>query len=150
MSTIKQEMPVLTRHEGDWVGTYTVVDAEGKILDKYKSHLTCEFPEDGSSPYFQTNRYSWENGKVEEYDFPGMYADKKLLFDTERIQGEAWEVDDSTVILRFTYKEKPGIHIVEMIYLSPDNNYRSRTWHWFNNGKLFQRTLIQEERMVRS
>jgi hypothetical protein len=147
MSTIQAEMPVLARHQGDWVGTYTVVDAEGKILDKHESHLTCLFPEDGSSPYYQTNRYKWGDGKVEEYEFPGMYQDKKLLFDTERINGEAWEIDESTVILKFTYKEKPEIYVYEMINISPDNNYRSRTWHWFNNGKLFQRTLIQEERM---
>ena len=33
MSDIREEMPVLTRHEGDWVGTYTLVDIEGKILE---------------------------------------------------------------------------------------------------------------------
>ncbi len=147
MSNIREEMPVLARHEGDWVGTYTLVDTAGKILDQYESHLTCQFPENSPYPYYQINRYKWSDGKQEEYEFPGMYSDKKLLFDTERIQGKAWEADDSVVILWFSYKTNPEMNLYEMIYISPDNNYRARTWHWFKNNQIFQRTLIQEERL---
>jgi hypothetical protein len=147
MSLIREEMPVLARHEGDWVGVYTVVDVEGKILDKHESHLTCQFPEDGAFPYYQINRYKWADGKQEEHQFPGIYRDKKLWFDTERIEGKAWEVDDATMILFFSYKTMPGMYLYEMINLSPCNNYRSRVWHWFNNHQLFKRTLIREERV---
>jgi hypothetical protein len=38
-------------------------------------------------------------------------------------------------------------YLYEMIYISPDNNNRARTWHWFKNNQIFQRTLIQEERV---
>ena len=147
MSAIREEMPVLTRHEGDWVGTYTVVDTEGKIVDKYESHLTCQFPEDGSHSYYQINRYKWSDGKHEEYEFPGIYRDKVLWFDTERIDGKAWEIDDATVILWFSYKTVPDMYLYEMIVISPCNNHRARTWHWFKNNQLFKRTLIQEERL---
>ncbi|MBH8564749.1 DUF3598 family protein [Nostoc sp. CENA67] len=147
MSNIREEMPILARHEGDWVGTYTLIDTQGKILDKYESHLTCQFPENAPYPYYQINRYSWADGKKEEYEFPGIYSEKNLLFDTNRIKGRAWEADDSTVILHFTYKEQPEMSLYEMILLSPCNNYRARTWHWFKNHQLFQRTLIQEERL---
>ncbi len=147
MTSIREEMPVLVRHEGDWVGTYIVVDTQGKILDEYKSHLTCEFPSNSPYPYYQTNRYTWSDGKKEEYKFPGTYRDKALWFDTERVDGKAWEVDDSTIILRFSYKGIPEMSLHEMIQISPCNNYRARTWHWFKNGKLDRRTLIQEERM---
>lgn len=146
MTSIREEMPVLFRHEGDWIGTYTVVDLQGNILDCHESHLTCEFPKEGPS-YYQTNRYTWSDGKKEEHKFPGNYRDKVLWFDTERINGKAWEVDDSTVLLRFSYKGVIGMSLYEMIQISPCNNYRARTWHWFKNNKLDQRTLIQEERM---
>ncbi|HAA29982.1 MAG TPA: DUF3598 domain-containing protein, partial [Cyanobacteria bacterium UBA8553] len=63
-----------------------------------------------------------------------------------RIDGKAWEVDDSTVILWFGYKTIPNAYLYEMIQISPCNNYRSRTWHWFKDHQLFQRTLIQEKR----
>ncbi|RUR83054.1 DUF3598 family protein [Chlorogloeopsis fritschii PCC 9212] len=147
MSTIREEMPVLARHEGDWVGTYILVDTEGKILDKHESHLTCQFPTDGSYSYYQINRYKWTDGKQEEHKFPGTYRDKTLWFNTERIEGKAWEVDDSTIILWFSYKGMPGMYLYEMIQISPCNNYRARTWQWFKNDQIYQRTLIQEERM---
>jgi hypothetical protein len=140
-------MPVLARHEGDWVGTYTLIDIEGTILDKHNSHLTCQFPESGSYPYYQINRYNWPDGKREEHQFPGTYRDKKLWFDMERIQGHAWEPDDSTIILHFTYKATPEIYLYEMIQISPCGNHRARTWHWFKNDQIYRRTLIQEERM---
>ncbi|GAA6623757.1 DUF3598 family protein [Scytonema sp. NUACC26] len=147
MSLIREEMPVLVRHEGDWVGTYTVVDVEGKIIDKHESHLTCQFPENDANSYYQINRYKWSNGKQEEHQFPATYRDKAIWFDTERINGKAWEIDNATLILWFSYKTAPDMYLYEMINLSPCNNYRFRTWHWFKNHQLFQRTLIQEERL---
>lgn len=146
MSNIRDEMPVLARHEGDWVGTYTLIDTNGTILDKHDSHLTCQFPEDGPYSYYQINRYQWLDGKREEHQFPGMYRDKKLWFDMERIQGYAWEADDSTILLWFTYKTTPEMYLYEMIQISPCGNYRARTWHWFKTHQIFRRTLIQEER----
>ncbi|MBD2776168.1 DUF3598 family protein [Iningainema tapete] len=147
MSGIRENMPVLVRHEGDWVGTYIVVDGEGKVVDRHESHLSCQFPDDGLFSYYQINRYTWSDGKQEEHRFPASYRDGKIWFDTERIEGKAWEVDDSTIILWFAYKNMPGFYLYEMIQISPCNNYRSRTWHWFKNDQLFQRTLIQEERL---
>jgi hypothetical protein len=140
-------MSVLVRHEGDWIGTYTLVDLQGNILDRYQSHLTCEFPSDGAFSYYQTNRYTWPDGKKEEHKFPGIYRDKVLWFDTERIDGKAWEADDATIILYFSYKGMPGSYLYEMIQISPCNNYRARTWHWFKDNQIDRRTLIQEERM---
>jgi hypothetical protein len=146
MANIRDEMPVLTRHEGDWFGSYTLIDCNGNVLDRHQSHLTCEFPGDDPVMYYQTNRYTWADGKHEEYRFPGTYRDKKLWFDTERIDGHAWEADDSTIILRFTYKTIPDFYVYEMIQISPCNTYRARTWHWFKDNQIFQRTLIQEKR----
>jgi hypothetical protein len=147
MTNLREEMPVLVRHEGDWLGMYTVVDLTGNILDRHESHLTCEFPREGVFPYYQTNRYTWADGKKEEHKFPGIYRDKALWFDTERVDGKAWEVDDATIMLRFSYKGKPSMSLYEMIQISPCNNYRARTWHWFRDNKIEKRTLIQEERM---
>jgi hypothetical protein len=146
MSNIREEMPVLARHEGEWFGTYTVIDAEAKILDQHESHLSCLLSPAGGHDYYQINRYTWATGKQEEHQFPGTYRDKKLWFDTERIQGHAWEADDATMILWFSYKTIPDCYIYEMILISPCNHYRTRTWHWFKNHQLVRRTLIQEQR----
>ncbi|MDZ8258430.1 hypothetical protein [Nostoc sp. ChiQUE01b] len=42
MSIIKTKMPLIARHEGEWSGSYTVIDTEGKILDKYTSYVSCQ------------------------------------------------------------------------------------------------------------
>ena len=147
MANIRDEMRVLARHEGDWIGTYALIDCTGNLLDRHQSHLTCKFPADDPSKYYQINRYTWADGKQEEHRFPGTYRDKKLWFDTDRIKGHAWETDDSTLILWFAYKNVPDFYLYEMIQISPCNNYRARTWHWFKNNQIYQRTLIQEERL---
>ena len=144
---IRNEMPVLARHEGEWAGTYLYVDTEGKIIDKHVSHLTCSFPLDGSGDYFQINRYTWEDGKIEEHHFPALYKDGKIWFDSERIVGCAWEVDEKTIVLTWSYKNDPESCLYEMIQISPDGNTRARTWHWFERGELVKRTLINEMRL---
>lgn len=148
MVNIRQEMPVLARHQGEWQGTYTLIDINGQILDHHNSYLCCQFPEDKPDSYYQINRYTWPDGKEQEFHFPGVYRDKKVWFDTERLEGYSWEVDDATLLLWITYKGIPeSMYIYEMIQISPCNNHRARTWQWFKNDHIYQRTLIQETRI---
>ncbi len=62
--------------------------------------------------------------KQEEHHFPGIYKNKRVWFDTERLDGYAWEVDEATVMFRFAYKNIPDAYLYESIFLSPCNNYR--------------------------
>lgn len=146
--SLKKEMPLLARHAGDWTGVYTTVDVDGKIIDQHRSHLTCVFADDAQFPYQQINRYLWPDGRTEEHYFPATYANKKIWFESERISGAAWEVEDDTVMLTWKRKDIPNSKLVEMIQLSNDGLRRSRTWHWFVNDKLVKRTLIEETKVV--
>jgi hypothetical protein len=141
---IREGMPVLARHEGVWDGRYVHVDAEGAQVDAHDSTLTCRFPEAGD--YHQTNRYTWADGRVEEIEFPASYRDGRIWFDTDRIKGSAWEIDDRTVVLHWSYKHDPQGYLYEMIQLSDCGNHRARTWHWFEGGELVKRTLIKEQK----
>jgi hypothetical protein len=145
--SIRTEMPLLARHEGDWVGEYIYLDNAGKVLDRHASHLTCSFPAEGEFPYWQVNHYTWADGRKEEIQFPATYKDGKIWFDNARINGFAWEVDDKTIILTWHYKTDPENYLYEMIQLSADGNHRARTWHWFNNGEIVKRTIIKETRV---
>jgi hypothetical protein len=146
--SIREKMPALVKHEGDWKGKYVLVDDQANILDQYDSLLSCSFPTDGSSDYFQINRYAWADGKTEEHRFPGQYRDGRVYFDSDRIYGYCWEVDDLTVILTWHYKSDPDQNwLYEMIQISKDGQHRARTWHWFENGELVKRTLIKEKRV---
>ncbi len=44
-------------------------------------------------------------------------------------------------------KNEPDTYLYEMIQMSDDGLTRARTWQWFKNDRLFQRTLIDESRV---
>ena len=145
--SIRTEMPLLARHEGEWSGVYTHVDAAGKVIDQHKSHLSCRFPETGEYDYQQTNVYTWDDGRHEEFSFPAQLRAGRIWFDTERIEGSAWEVDSMSIILHWRRKDIEDACLYEMIQLSECGQHRTRTWHWLHRGELFQRTLIKEEKV---
>jgi hypothetical protein len=145
---LREEMPVLARHEGEWTGEYVEVDTDAEIIDQFDARLSCRFPDDGEYPYRQINRYEWPDGTEERIEFPGTYENGRIEFDNERIRGHAWEVqhDDRTVMLTWTRKDIEDSYFYEMIQINEDDDTRVRTWHWFKNDDLFKRTLIQEHR----
>ena len=147
MSDIKTGMPLLAKHEGEWEGVYMEVDPDGNVIDRHRSHLTCTFPESGPYPYYQINKYTWDDGRTEEHHFPAAYRDGRIWWDTDRIAGYAWEADAKTVMLYWERKGMPGTTLYEMIQLSDDGQQRTRTWHWFKDGVLQKRTLVKERKV---
>jgi hypothetical protein len=145
--SIRTDMPVLARHEGEWEGEYIYVDMDGKELDRHKAQLSCAYPADGPYAYHQINRYTWADGRHQEIHFPATYRDKRIWWDTDRITGSAWEIDGRTVMLTWTRKDMPGEYLYEMIQISEDGQNRGRTWHWFKDDVMYQRTIIKERRI---
>jgi hypothetical protein len=150
MGGIRDDMPLLARHAGEWEGTYTVVDPAGTVVDHHRSHLTCSFPTDGSHDYYQVNRYTWADGRTETHEFPGSYlGDGRMGFDTERIKGETWELDDRAIYLHWIYKaEGTDLRLYELIVLNEGADTRSRVWQWLKDGECVRRTLINEKRVA--
>ena len=146
-SRIALEMPLLARHVGEWDGTYVWVDEGGAVVDRHRAQLTCAFPDDGPYDYLQVNRYTWDDGRAERIEFPATYRDGRLHFDTDRISGSAWEVDDRTICLTWTRKDDPGGFFYEMIQLDDAGENRARVWQWFEGGVCRRRTLIDERRI---
>ena len=147
MSNIRIDMPVLARHEGRWDGEYIHTDMNGRVLDRHRAELSCQFPASGPYAYHQINVYTWDDGRREEIHFPATYRDKSIWWDTERIHGHAWEIDSRSVVLHWTRKDLPTQYLYEMIQISADNAHRGRTWHWFEGDRLVKRTCIQEHRV---
>ncbi|WP_303809876.1 DUF3598 domain-containing protein [Sandarakinorhabdus limnophila] len=147
---IREDMPLLARHEGVWDGSYIYYNAAGVKVDEHRSRLFCRFlADDVEMPYHQTNHYSWADGRTEIREFPGRYHDKRVWWDNELIKGSAWEVgqDDHSrsVMLFWERTGDPSLYLYEMIQLSDCGTKRCRTWHWIRNGQLETRTAIQEE-----
>ncbi len=148
---IREDMPLLARHEGVWDGVYTYYNAAGEKVDEHKSRLFCRFPDDGPYPYHQTNHYTWPDGRTEVRDFPAEYRDKRVWWDNDLIKGWAAEVpldfENRTVMLYWQRQGDPSLYLYEMIQISDDGNSRCRTWHWIRSGQLETRTAIQETRV---
>lgn len=151
--SIREDMPLLARHEGVWDGVYTYYNAAGEKIDQHTSRLFCRFPAGGEFPYHQTNYYTWDDGRTETRDFPAAYHDKRVWWDNELIKGWAAEVGldeySRTVMLYWQRQGDPSLYLYEMIQMSDDGQSRCRTWHWIRNGLLETRTAIQEKLVSR-
>jgi hypothetical protein len=151
---IREDMPLLARHEGVWDGVYTYYNAAGEKVDEHTSRLFCRFlGDDSPHPYHQTNHYMWADGRKEIRDFPAVYRDKRVWWDNELIQGSAWEVGDDdkkrSVMLYWQRTGDPELYLYEMIQIADDGQTRCRTWHWIRRGQLETRTAIQERLVTR-
>lgn len=145
---IREEMPLLSRHEGVWDGVYTYYNAAGVQIDQHRSRLFCRFLDSGPYAYHQTNHYTWDDGRTDVRDFPATYADKRVWWNNELIKGWAAEVplDEyrRTVMLYWQRQGDPSLYLYEMIQIADDGRSRCRTWHWIRSGLLETRTAIQE------
>jgi hypothetical protein len=148
VSRIRAAMPLLARHEGRWTGRYRVVTPQLELLDEHAFEIDVSFPEDGAGgvTYRQESAYRWDDGRREARVFEARLEGEAAVFDNGRIGGRLWEIDDTTLFLRFAFASEPEVEVHEMIQLSPDSRDRARTWHWLRAGKLFQLTLVDERR----
>jgi hypothetical protein len=147
---IRDDMPILARHEGVWDGSYVYFNAANEKVDEHQSRLICRFLDDNAeTPYHQTNYYTWADGRTETREFPATYRDKRVWWDNDLIIGSAWEVGEDThcraVMLYWQRTGDPSLYLYEMIQISDDGQDRCRTWHWIRNGLLETRTAIQEK-----
>jgi hypothetical protein len=148
MNPLRQQMPALLRHEGVWHGTYRLIDRGDRLLDTHRSEIEVRFPESGPYHYVQRNRFVWPDGRERRAEHPGVCRDGALHWDTQEIVGQAWQVDTNSIVLHWRRHDAPDALLYELIVLAPDSHHRSRTWHWLRGGELFQRTLIDELRVV--
>lgn len=152
MSDIKARMPLLARHEGVWDGIYRQLDADGNKTDQHRSRLVCRFPDGGGHDYHQTNHYLWDDGRREVREFPAVLVGDRIVFRSALIDGWAADVglDDKhrTTMLHWQRTGEPGLYLYEMIQLSDCGAFRSRVWHGYRDGRLVQRTLIDEHKVT--
>ncbi len=133
-------------HAGIWEGTYKRINAAGELINQWKSRLTIKLEGD---IYHQVNHYMWDDGHEEIHDFGISKFDENgtLIFDSPRIEGYSWETRDS-ICLIWTYKNRPGSKLFEMIDLIGDGTHRIRNWRWTENDEFQGITMIDERRVA--
>ena len=146
--SLRERMPLLARHEGVWDGYYRYFDDTGNKVDEHKARILCRMI--GADDYHQTNYYFWADGRKDTRDFPAIVKEDRLVFYTE-ISGWAAEVpldeNNRTIMLHWTRNNEPDLYLYEMIQISDCGQYRARVWQWFRQGRLFMRTLVDEQRI---
>ena len=147
---LMRAMPGLARHAGLWEGVYRHLDAEGNVIDVHKASVRCSFPDEGAYVYLQHNLFTWNDGREHRAVLPGVLRDDRLWWDVDTFSGYSWETRDGILLLNLTRKDEPGANFFEMITLGDTGEHRSRTWHWFRDGKLYKRTLCDEHLVSRS
>jgi hypothetical protein len=146
VNPIYEQMPHLLRHNGIWIGTYRVVDEAGIALDTHASRIEVRFPREGDAHYTQSNVFTWADGREKRGEYPGVCRAGVLYWDNPLIVGKAWSVDELSTVLTWERRDTPGVYLYEIIVINAQNDRRSRTWHWFRDGVLFQRTLVDERK----
>jgi hypothetical protein len=147
MNPLQQSMPSLFAHQGVWEGRYRIVNLQGDTLDQHRSRIEVNFPETGPH-YLQRNHFSWDDGRELKVEHPGFFRDGMLRWNTEHIEGAAWEAGERCIVLRWRRPDTPGSELTELIALGEGAQHRARTWHWFRDGVCYQRTLIDEQRVT--
>ncbi len=151
MSCIAKLMPLIALMEGVWVGEYVHVDSDHQEIDRHRSKLICHI--EGEDRLIQSNIYDWADGTREVRYFDGQLAGDRLLISNENIEGWvaplAQDATARTIMVMWARAGAPDFRYYEMITVSEDGLAKNRTWHWYDKGRLFQRTLINEMLITR-
>jgi len=142
-------MPSILRHEGVWVGEYQHINIVGEIIDQHRSRVECVFPDTGDEVYIQKNSFTWEDGREQTSEFAGVLEGERIFWDTLNFRGYGWVASPTIFLLELDRKDQPGASFSETIVLGSSGRDRARTWHWFKDGKCFQRTLCNERLIKR-
>jgi hypothetical protein len=155
MNIIAELQPIVADQEGVWEGEYVHLDENHNVIDRHQSRLVCRLDDgaDGVAKLSQTNIYTWPDEQQEIRYFEGVFNNDRIWIKNELIDGWTGAIDldttQRTIMVGWTRTSEPDFRYYEMITVAEDGNAKNRTWHWYRKGRLFQRTLINEERVSR-
>jgi hypothetical protein len=145
--------PHIARQAGVWRGTFRRYDADGRLAEEFPAEITMRvIPGDGRLLYHQTNVYRPPGKPPETLENFGEVRDGKIHFGNDRL--DAWKMDvpgDSSgrsAVLLMDYKDGSGMYMHQIVSLSDDGRFRSRTAQYLVKGRIVRRTLIDEEKLT--
>jgi hypothetical protein len=148
-------MPLVAAQAGVWQGEYVHLDGDHREIDRHSSKLICRLFDgaDGAARLVQSNIYEWSDGSREIRYFDGTLRGDRIVISNENIDGWvaplAMDATERTIMVLWIRAGEPDFRFYEMITVSDDGLAKNRTWHWYRQGRLFQRTLINEHLVTR-
>lgn len=155
MGIISNKLPLVADQAGVWEGEYVHLDESHRIIDRHQSRLICRLTDgvDGAAKLSQTNIYTWADGTQEIRYFDGTFRDDRIWINNNLIDGWVGQValdpTGRTIMVHWVRAHEPDFRYYEIITVAQDGEAKNRTWHWYRHGRLFQRTVINENRISR-
>ncbi len=151
---LMRRMPASGSMEGTWLGEFTRVDAEGKVLEKFPTKIVASYLPDGHEyDFHQLNIYRPGMPDERTIESFGKWDIDRLHFFNERLEGwsKDLDIDESGLTSAFTMKFRDGSDVIvsEIISRSPsDPNKRMRATQYIKDGEVLRRTMIREVRVT--
>ncbi len=140
--------PAHFAHQGVWEGVYRHLAVDGTEEGRFRSRVTCEFPQKDGVIYRQTTELWTPEGTYSKAGFDGLDRGDHLFYDSPTFHGRSWETEGGHLMLNLIRKDEPGAYFVEIIIMGEGGKHRARTWHWFKDGQIYRRTLCEESRVA--
>ncbi len=134
---------VLEGIQGVWEGTYAHHKPDGTLIEKYSSRQETRLI---GARWDERIIYQREGQEPEVLDFRATVSGNDAIFDDDRFVGKSYLIEESTIIFPYYWRDNPGRTILEAIHHLNDD-YRTRIWQSFENGRLDKLTIIEEHRV---
>ncbi|GAA2737770.1 DUF3598 family protein [Actinocorallia aurantiaca] len=134
----------LTSVTGVWEGAYTHLTPGGTVLETYASRQETRLEGDH---WYERIIYRRPGAEPQVLDFRARFeGDDDLVFGSTDFEGRARLVDGRFLLFPYRWQDEPGVEVVELITFAGDD-YKSRLWKTFRDGRLERVTVVEEHRV---
>ncbi|SEF68944.1 protein of unknown function [Thermomonospora echinospora] len=141
MTSLRERLGSVT---GVWEGVYTHLTPAGAVLETYGSRQETRLEGDH---WYERIIYRRPETEPQMLDFRARFdSDDDLVFGSADFQGRARLVDGRFLLFTYRWTAEPGVEVVELITFARDD-YKSRLWKTFRDGRLEQVTVVEEHRV---
>lgn len=152
---LRRRMPLTTKMEGVWEGTFRRVGPKGEIIEALPSRITVQLLPDGEAyDYRQINVLNPDSDAEQRIESYGKWDVDRLRFFNTRLEGWAQAVaaDEAgqTAVFLMEFKDGSGLTVSEVVSFRPGNpDARMRATQYMREGRIVRRTLIDETKVSR-
>lgn len=132
---------ILRRMTGVWHGTYTVLDSDGKLIERFMSQQEGRM--EGTN---WTEKVTYFKGSADPVTrhYRAIVEGDDTCFVDQEMWGRTVRAGEVGLLFTFGWNARPRERVVELSM--PRGDYRTRLWQHFEDERLVRLTLINEQR----
>jgi len=128
---------------GVWEGTYTHLTPGGTLIESYGSRQETRLE---GERWYERISYLRDGAEPEVLDFRAAFEGDELVFGSADFEGRTRIVDGRFLLFPYRWTAEPEVEVVELITFTGED-YRSRLWQRFRDGRLERLTVVEEHRV---